>query len=143
LWLPIFGQDLKRADKPSKVEDLIDRLFSLSVHSLYQFATTSRTSLDQDCQARLTCPIREWLLNLDGASLWLAWQEPQIQHSYRSVFYMDGWMDGYVKPQLLLVSIAQKFEGLARNLTQKGTVGLAHVLHPTFQIFEFGRNLSS
>jgi hypothetical protein len=53
------------------------------------------------------------------------------------------WMDAYVKPQLLLVSTAQNFEGLARNLTQKGTVGWAHVLHPTFQIFEFGRNLSS
>jgi hypothetical protein len=120
----IFGQDLKGADKPSNVEDLIDcsryRFFLFTnLRRLHAPGWTKIVKYDLPYQRMIT------------QSRWgkfMAWQEPQIRHSCRVVFYMDG----YVKPRLL-DSTAQQFEGLTRNLTQKGTVGLAQVLHPTFQ----------
>jgi hypothetical protein len=120
----IFGQDLTRADKPSNVRDLIDcsryRFFLFTnLRGLHAPGWTKIVKQDLPYQRMIT------------QSRWgkfLAWQEPQVRHSCRIVFYMDG----YVKPQLL-DSTVKKFEGLARNLTRKGTVGLAQVLHPNFQ----------
>jgi hypothetical protein len=121
----IFGQDLKRADKPSNVKDLIDcsryRFFIFT--NLRRLNAPGWTKIVKD-----DLPYQR-MITQSRWGKFLAWQEPQVRHSCRIVFYMDG----YVKPRLLDSTEHKLFEGLAGNLTQKGTVGLAQVLHPTFQ----------
>jgi hypothetical protein len=126
----IFGESLRRADKPSHVVDLVDcaRYRFYIFTNLWDLKAPGWTKLAKYGLYRL--PYSRMITN-SRYGKFLAWQEPEVRQSCRAVFYMDG----YVKPRL---EQSDKFYALAHNLTTKtaqdyNNPGLAQVLHPTFQ----------
>jgi hypothetical protein len=126
----IFGESLRRADKPSHVKDLVDcaRYRFYIFTNLWDLKPQGWTKLAKYGFYKL--PYSRMITN-SRYGKFLAWKEPEVRQSCRAVFYMDG----YVKPRL---EESDKFYALAHNLTTNPTQdynnpGLAQVLHPAFQ----------